>query len=428
MAVCSSCGNVGSAFDKYCQVCGQEMSLDPIQETRFQAPPLNGADQNGSRASSVEAAPQEAHGASAATAVAQARLIVRSIADGGHGDDRKEEEFILDGRDVTVGRAPSCDIVLHGDQLSSRRHALLRNKGRYYTVVDLGSSNGTYLNDLEIREEVELRDGDCLKIGSHELTYSTGPASPNASLAGVRMSGSLPPAPLPETNPSMDSIHIAPVAPVASAPAQEPPFILTDAAQPEPTVASAAAQDEPILVADSELAAPQPAMFMPQPLLPPSSPFIENGQHAGDIEDEVDLGAGDRPSSNLDQLRAQLNEVGAVLTQVADASAALAQKADEEARAADRLRATLAGMRDSVIAILQAPPSAANEPDPELEELLGVARQAAENPRHLDYVTTLAAHAPQLVEKLEASRYAADAARMRAALETLRAELDDVLK
>jgi hypothetical protein len=146
------------------------------------------------------------------------------------------------------------------------------------------------------------------------------------------------------------------------------------------------------------------------------------------VVDEVELSAEERPSSNLDQLRAQLNEVGAVLTQVADASAALARKADDEARAADQLRASLAGMRDSVVTILMEPPSAANDPDPALEELIGIARQTAENPRHLDYVTTLAAHASQVADKLEAARYAADAARMRAALETLRAELDDVLK
>lgn len=422
MAVCSSCGNVGSAFDKYCQVCGHEMSLDPIQEARVQPSQPSGANPAPSPDAAPESASQESR-APSATAVAQARLIVRTIADGGQGDDREEEEFILDGRDVAIGRAPSCDIVLHGDQLASRRHALLRNKGRHYTVVDLGSSNGTYLNDLEIREEVILHDGDCLKIGSHELAYSTGPASPNASLAGVRMSGSLPPAPLPETNPSMDSIQIGPFPPQPA-----PSFIVMDAApvEPEPQSAPTATEPEPAVEPQPEPA--PPAMVLPERLLPPSSSYIANGQHASAVEDEVELDADGRPSSNLDQLRAQLNEVGAVLTQVADASAALAQKADDEARAADRLRATLAGMRDSVIAILQAPPSAANDPDPELEELIGITRQAAENPRHLDYVTTLAAHAPQLVEKLEASRYAADAAHMRAALETLRAELDDVLK
>ena len=419
MAVCSSCGNVGSAFDKYCQVCGQEMSRDPIPDAQWQSSHVDGDGYAAPRAVSTETTPQEAS-APSATAVAQARLIVRTIADGGQGDDREEEEFILDGRDVAVGRAPSCDIVLHGDQLASRRHALLRNKGRHYTVVDLGSSNGTYLNDLEIREEVVLHDGDCLKIGSHELSYSTAPASANASLAGVRLSGTLPPTPLPKTNPSLDSIQMSP-RPEANAPASESPFMVTSSAEPEPAVATETAGAD-----QSHALTPEPPM--PEALLSPAEPLNGANHSPQDIEDEVELSAGERPSSNLDQLRAQLDEVGAVLSQVADASAALAQKADDEARAADRLRATLAGMRDSVIAILQAPPSAANDPDPTLEDLIGIARQAAENPRHLDYVTTLAAHAGQLVDKLEANRYAADAARMRAALETLRAELDDVLK
>ena len=415
MAVCSSCGNVGSAFDKYCQVCGHEMSLDPIQQEQWQAPSSNGDSAEASRA--ANASVRQEPSAPSATAVAQARLIVRTIVDIGRGDDREEEEFILDGRDVAVGRAPSCDIVLHGDQLASRRHALLRNKGRYYTVVDLGSSNGTYLNDLEIREEATLHDGDCLKIGSHELVYSTSPASPNASLAGVRMSGSLPPAPLPETNPSMDSIQMTP-APAEVAPADpQQPFIVTDS----PASASDSGAGEP--QEQSAPAAAPSGVLMPEQLLPRASDRAQS-----DLEDEVELRADERPSTNLDQLRTQLSEVGAVLSQVADASAALAQKADEEARAAERMRATLAGMRDSVIAILQAPPSAANDPDPQLDELISVARQTAENPRHLDYVSTLAAHADQLVDRLEATRYAADAAHMRAALETLLAELDDVLR
>lgn len=417
MAVCTSCGHAGSAFDRYCQVCGKELSLDPVQDDQW---PLSSPSDNGHAAPAAPATPASEAAATpssapSATAVTQARLVVRSIAEGGQGDDRHEEEFILDGRDVAIGRAPSCDIVLHGDQLASRRHALLRNKGRHYTAVDLGSSNGTYLNDLEIREEVVLHDGDYLKVGSHELVYSTTPASPNASLAGVRMSGPLPPAPLPKTNPSLESIQVSPYPP-ASASVPEQPFILVSSAPLAPT----------------EDAAP-PAEASEQPLPEPSLSAAESydGSTANarmGVVDEVELRAEERPSSNLDQLRAQLNEVGAVLTQVADASSALARKADEEARAADQLRASLAGMRDSVITILMEPPSAANDPDPALEELIGIARQTAENPRHLDYVTTLAAHASQVADKLEAARYAADAARMRAALETLRAELDDVLK
>jgi hypothetical protein len=409
MAVCTACGHVGSAFDRFCQVCGKELSLDPVQDDQW---PLSSSSDNGHAAPEATASEAAATPSSApsATAVTQARLVVRSIAEGGQGDDRNEEEFILDGRDVAIGRAPSCDIVLHGDQLASRRHALLRNKGRHYTAVDLGSSNGTYLNDLEIREEVVLHDGDCLKVGSHEVIYSTAPASPNASLAGVRMSGPLPPAPLPETNPSMESVQISPYPP-ASAPAPEPPFILVSSTPLAPT---------------EDAAPPQP---LPESSLPVGQGHDdENANARMGVVDEVELSAEERPSSNLDQLRAQLNEVGAVLSQVADASAALARKADDEARAADQLRASLAGMRDSVVTILMEPPSAANQPDPALEALIGVARQTAENPRHLDYVTTLAAHASEIADALEAARFATDAARMRAALETLRTELDDVLK
>ncbi|MGH2484391.1 MAG: hypothetical protein ACRDHE_00115, partial [Ktedonobacterales bacterium] len=185
-------------------------------------------------------------------------------------------------------------------------------------------------------------------------------------------------------------------------------------------------------LAPLEEAAPQadaPSQPLPEPSLPVAESY--NGATADasvGLVDEVELSAEERPSSNLDQLRAQLNEVGAVLSQVADASAALARKADVEARAADQLRVSLAGMRDSVAAILMEPPSAANDMDPALAELVGVARQTAENPRHLDYVTKLAAHASQIADALEATRYADDAARMRAALETLCAELDDVLK
>ena len=155
----------------------------------------------------VPAAPAEPSGepVHTETAVATAprsRLIVYRLAtaDGGSEDGPSTEvgEFILDGRDIAIGRAPSCDIVLEGDQLASRRHALLRSHPDGFTVVDLGSSNGTYINDLEIREAVLLHEGDHVSIGGHELIYSTSPASPHASLAGVKLAE-------PEAVPMLDT-------------------------------------------------------------------------------------------------------------------------------------------------------------------------------------------------------------------------------
>src|SRR5262249_36320632 len=94
------------------------------------------------------------------------RLIVRPLAGEAGG---QTPEIGRDGRDVAIGRSPACDVVLEGDQLVSRRHALLRYNGSQYTVVDLGSSNGTYLNDNEIHSTTVLNDNDLITIGEHEL-------------------------------------------------------------------------------------------------------------------------------------------------------------------------------------------------------------------------------------------------------------------
>src|SRR5262249_60615007 len=119
--------------------------------------------------------------------VAVARLVVRvsPTAEPGAVVDDGEREFVLDGSDIYIGRAPSCDIVLAGDQLASRRHAPLPGKDGTYTIVDLSSSNGTYINDEEIHAETPLKDGDRVTVGGHDLVFSTAPASPSSSRPGT---------------------------------------------------------------------------------------------------------------------------------------------------------------------------------------------------------------------------------------------------
>ncbi|HKV83180.1 MAG TPA: hypothetical protein VJN88_01395, partial [Ktedonobacterales bacterium] len=81
MAVCTSCGHVGSAFDRYCQVCGKELSLDPVQDDQW---PLSSSSSDSHAAPEAAVSEPAASPGSAptATAVTQARLIVRSIAEG----------------------------------------------------------------------------------------------------------------------------------------------------------------------------------------------------------------------------------------------------------------------------------------------------------------------------------------------------------
>lgn len=70
-------------------------------------------------------------------------------------------------QELSVGRAPDCDVVLdHGSV--SKRHARLKwnAQKKLCTLEDLGSTNGTYLNAaIRIRKAVLLRDGDIISFG-----------------------------------------------------------------------------------------------------------------------------------------------------------------------------------------------------------------------------------------------------------------------
>ncbi|HEV2784519.1 MAG TPA: FHA domain-containing protein [Actinophytocola sp.] len=70
---------------------------------------------------------------------------------------------------TVVGRHPDCDIVL-ADLTISRRHAELRRTGTGFTVTDLGSLNGTYLNGNPV-DSARLTDGDHLGIGKYRLVF-----------------------------------------------------------------------------------------------------------------------------------------------------------------------------------------------------------------------------------------------------------------
>jgi hypothetical protein len=81
--------------------------------------------------------------------------------------------FLLDAPRTTAGRHPDSDIFLD-DVTVSRRHAeLTRDDSGHYTVRDVGSLNGTYLNRKRV-EEAELAEGDELQIGMFKLVFFYG--------------------------------------------------------------------------------------------------------------------------------------------------------------------------------------------------------------------------------------------------------------
>ena len=73
---------------------------------------------------------------------------------------------------VSLGRGLSNDVILE-DTRVSRHHAQLRYKNRRFWITDLGSTNGTFVNNERVSETV-LRDGDVLSLGGLELTFRDG--------------------------------------------------------------------------------------------------------------------------------------------------------------------------------------------------------------------------------------------------------------
>ena len=96
--------------------------------------------------------------------------------------------FRLDGDLTTAGRHPDSDIFLD-DVTVSRRHAEFYRQGGFFTVRDVGSLNGTYVNRERI-EEAQLAGGDEVQIGKFRLLFLTsqdlspGPATPSADRRG----------------------------------------------------------------------------------------------------------------------------------------------------------------------------------------------------------------------------------------------------
>jgi pSer/pThr/pTyr-binding forkhead associated (FHA) protein len=79
--------------------------------------------------------------------------------------------FLLDKDVTTAGRSPDSDIFLD-DVTVSRRHAQFTRTGEGFTVADVGSLNGTYLNRERIEQAV-VHNGDEVQVGKFRLLFFT---------------------------------------------------------------------------------------------------------------------------------------------------------------------------------------------------------------------------------------------------------------
>ena len=77
---------------------------------------------------------------------------------------------------TTLGRADENDIVLSGD-LVSRKHARMFVRGDDLVMEDLGSRNGTRVNNEAMAGKRALRPGDTVAIGKNQLGIGSRPPS-----------------------------------------------------------------------------------------------------------------------------------------------------------------------------------------------------------------------------------------------------------
>jgi len=84
------------------------------------------------------------------------------------GPERAEVRHVLEEREVTFGRVAGNDIVL-ADRNISRRHARLVVRDGRYILVDLQSTNGTYVNGHRLKAPLVVRTTDQIRMGEYTL-------------------------------------------------------------------------------------------------------------------------------------------------------------------------------------------------------------------------------------------------------------------
>jgi two-component system cell cycle response regulator len=88
-----------------------------------------------------------------------------------YGEDLGKKHA-LDKASILIGRSSKSDIQIDQESIS-RNHAKIVDTGKAHIIRDLGSTNGTYVNDGPIAEHM-LRDGDLIKIGHTIFKFLSG--------------------------------------------------------------------------------------------------------------------------------------------------------------------------------------------------------------------------------------------------------------
>ena len=154
LVYCNRCGHGNPLGSNFCSSCGGGLEHRKGEDSTISFQPDAGLEGNDDLGVDVHELP-----------AGVGALVVRRGKNAG-------SRYVLDGDVTTAGRHPESDIFLD-DVTVSRRHVEIRRSGADYTVSDVGSLNGTYVNRERV-DEGPLRDGDELQIGSFKLVFVHG--------------------------------------------------------------------------------------------------------------------------------------------------------------------------------------------------------------------------------------------------------------
>jgi len=98
-------------------------------------------------------------------------MSARLIELGEKGDRAKE--ILLGGEEFLLGRGRDCDLRLR-DANISRHHCMIRMRRDEVTLMDLGSSNGTFVNGNRVVSQTALKSGDEISLGEFRFYFDLG--------------------------------------------------------------------------------------------------------------------------------------------------------------------------------------------------------------------------------------------------------------
>lgn len=168
MPVCTRCGSQAAEASRFCSHCGAPLG-GGAQPAERPSETTSTISISGLEAYDAEATGQtpmlspEAMAAVEALPTGSALLIVRRGPNSG-------SRFLLDGEVTTAGRHPESDIFLDDFTVSRRHVEFRRGPDGTFTVSDVGSLNGTYVNREPI-DSVVVNNGDEVQIGKFRLVF-----------------------------------------------------------------------------------------------------------------------------------------------------------------------------------------------------------------------------------------------------------------